>query len=378
MASPVSPEDQSATFVELFFDLVFVFSITQLVGLFHHHLDRVTFTQAILVFWLVWWAWTQFTWALNAADTNHHVVRAGTLVATAIAFFMAVALPDAFHGRAIWFAIPYVLVRAIGLSLYTWVARASCHQLRAVRAFTLLSSIGLAAVLAGGFIGGAMQYWLWGAAVLLDVAAAIAVGRLEGWNLHPAHFSERHGLFVIIALGETLIVAAGGLLGADWTIHLRVVVALAVALSCATWWIYFARIMPELEHALASTKGARQSMMARDVYSLNHFIILCGIVSYAVALEHILSHPADELTGSSRAALGLSVLLFNGGIVAAEWRATRRVLIPRLVLTLIAAPTLAFVPLSAAIALSFGLLTVLLIAITEQRTAVPASVEMAS
>src|SRR5688500_8944320 len=116
--SIVSPEDQKVTFVELFFDLVFVFSVTQVVGLLHDGLSWIAVGQAILVFWLVWWAWTQFTWALNAADTTHHLVALATLAATAVAFFMAVVVPDAFQARALWFAIPYVLVRVIGLALY--------------------------------------------------------------------------------------------------------------------------------------------------------------------------------------------------------------------------------------------------------------------
>jgi len=92
-----SPEDQSVTFVELFFDLVFVFSVTQIVGLLHNGLDWTVVGQAILIFWLVWWTWSQFTWALNAADTTHPLVQLGTLLATAVAFFMAVALPEAFR-----------------------------------------------------------------------------------------------------------------------------------------------------------------------------------------------------------------------------------------------------------------------------------------
>ena len=123
--SIVSPEDQRVTFVELFFDLVFVFSVTQVVGLLHHHLDWTGVGQTILVFWLVWWGWTQFTWALNAADTTHPSVELATLVATAVAFFMAAGIPNAFSGGALWFAIPYVLVRVIGLGLYVRVSWAS-------------------------------------------------------------------------------------------------------------------------------------------------------------------------------------------------------------------------------------------------------------
>src|ERR687892_1420470 len=123
--SLVSPHDQKVTFVELFFDLVFVFAVTQVVRVFHHHPGWGGAAQAVLVFWLVWWAWTQFTWALNAADTTHHLVELGTLLATAVAFFMAVAVPDAFTGGALRFAVPYVVVRVLGLMLYGWVAEAA-------------------------------------------------------------------------------------------------------------------------------------------------------------------------------------------------------------------------------------------------------------
>ena len=208
--SIVAPEEQSVTFVELFFDLVFVFSVTQVASLLHHQLDWTGLGQAVLVFWLVWWGWTQFTWALNAADTTHVTVELATLLATGVAFFMAVAIPRSFGGDAIGFALPYVLVRLIGLGLYArvaWAADPSQHA--AVRTFALMSIGGLAAVMAGAIVGGNTLYWLWGLAILLDIIAAMVAGRAEAWNLHPDHFGERHGLFVIIALGESLIVAGG-------------------------------------------------------------------------------------------------------------------------------------------------------------------------
>jgi low temperature requirement protein LtrA len=226
--SIASPEDQNVTFVELFFDLVFVFSVTQVVGLLHEGITWTIIGQAILVFWLVWWAWTQFTWALNAADTTHSLVEFGTLVATAVAFMMAVALPDAFHGRALWFALTYVLVRLIGLLIYIWVSWADPSQRAAVQQFFLVSLGGLVAVLIGGFTTGLGQYVLWGLAILLDVIAALSGSRAEGWNLHPDHFGERHGLFVIIALGESLIVAAAGVTGAVWDPELVAVAVLMI------------------------------------------------------------------------------------------------------------------------------------------------------
>jgi len=212
--------------------------------------------SALLVCWLVWWAWTQFTWALNAANTDHPRVQLATLVGTAVAFFLAVGIPRALGDDALWFAVPYVAVRVIGLLVYHWVARADPLQRRAVQIFALVSIGGLAAVLAGAVAGGPLLYWCWGLAILLDLLAAGVGGQLEGWNLHPDHFVERHGLIVIIALGETLIVAAAGLVEAPPTGAALATGVLAVAVTCALWWSYFRRARPAFEHALASRQAA--------------------------------------------------------------------------------------------------------------------------
>ena len=366
--SLVSPEDQKVTFIELFFDLVFVFAVTQVVGLLHDGIDAAAVGRAVLVFWLVWWAWTQFTWALNAADTTHQHVELGTLMATAIAFFMAGALPDAFRGRAIAFAIPYVAVRALGLLLYARVAAANPTQHMAVRTFASVSVGGLAAVLVGAFAGGDTQYWLWGMAILLDVIAAAVGGQSEGWDLHPEHFAERHGLFVIIALGESLIVAAGGVTGTAWDRDTVMVAVLAVAITSAFWWTYFTRAKPLLDHALAARRGSAQSMLARDVFSLTHFPMLCGIIAYAVAIEEAVSHPADPLGLATRIALALGVLLFVGGMGIAVWQCTRRVLQPRVLLTTVTAAAIVVISgVHPAVTLAVAFLGATVIAVWEQR-----------
>ena len=335
--SMISPEDQKVTFVELFFDLVFVFSVTQVVGLLHDGLDWIVVGQAILVFWLVWWAWTQFTWALNAADTTHQWVGIGVLIATAVAFFMAVALPDAFHDRALWFALFYVLVRVIGLTLYALAASANPSLRAAVRIFTILSIGGLVAVLIGGFLGGPLQYWFWGLAILLDIVAAAVGGQAEGWNLHPDHFGERHGLFVIIALGETLIVAAGEVTDAPWTGDLLGVATLAVVITCGLWWSYFPRAKPALDRALEASDGAAQASLARDIFSLAHFPMLCGVIAYAVAIEEAVAHPGEALSFEGRVALAVGLALFIGGMAGALWRATNHLLLTRITLTVVTA-----------------------------------------
>lgn len=331
----VSPEDQRPTFVELFFDLVFVFAVTQVVSLLHHGLEWEYIGQAVLVFWLVWWAWTQFTWVLNAADTTHATVELLTLVATGFAFLMAVSLPDAFEDRAIWFAVPYVLVRTIGLALHLWVTWGNPSQRAAVREFAIFSIGGLIAVLIGALVGGTLQYIFWAVTIVADVIAAARSAQSDSWNLHPEHFAERHGLFVIIALGETLIVAAGGVTGVEWTTDLRVVAFLGVAITCALWWSYFTRVKPAVDHAFEHCTGSVQSTLGRDAYSLLHFPMLCGVVAYAVALDESVHHASDPLSLEMRAALAASMVLFVGGMALALWRATKQILIPRLALVAI-------------------------------------------
>jgi low temperature requirement protein LtrA len=332
-----SPHEQKVTFVELFFDLVFVFCVTQIVSLFHDGVTWRAVGEVVLVFWLVWWGWTQFTWALNAADTTHPRVEVATLVATGVAFFLAVGIPFAFHGRSLWFAGTYIAVRVLGLLVYDWVAWGNESQRAAVRTFSLVSVAGLIAVLVGGILGGTAQYIWWGTAIALDLAAAAIGGRAEGWNLHAGHFAERHALFMIIALGESLIVAALSLTDGEWP-AIRVTAAiLSVAIAGAMWWSYFVRNKLELEEALEHREGRDRSMFARDTYSIIHFPMVLGIIAYAATVEHALAHPSDPLSAAGRALLGASMVLFAGSMELALRRAGQGVHVARRVLPILTA-----------------------------------------
>jgi low temperature requirement protein LtrA len=334
--------DQPVSFAELFFDLVFVFAITQVVHLIHGKFDVVHVGQAVLVFWLVWWAWTQYTWALNAANTLHRGIQVAILVATAIAFFMAVSVPEAFGESSLWFAGAYVLVRSIGLVLYLWVTWPDKRMREAVKLFAGLSVTGLIAALIGGMVDGPLQYFLWTLTIALDVMAATIGGRHESWNLHAKHFSERHGLFVIIALGETLIIAAGAVTSDYDKPFMLPVTFLAIAITCALWWIYFYRAKERLEHNMAIRTGSARSRLARDVYSLLHFPLLCGLIIYSYAIEEALKHPDEVMTVAARLALSVGVLVFSIGIALTHWRATGQFLKGRVLITLIIAATTYF------------------------------------
>jgi low temperature requirement protein LtrA len=273
------------------------------------------------------------------------VVRLGTLAATAIAFVMAVSVGDAFEGDGggLWFIVPYILVRILGLALYAKVASAREGQLDAVRGFALLSTFGLSAALIGGFVDPDARVWWWLGACALDMLAAGIAGRFETWHLHTEHFAERHGLIVIIALGESLIVAAAAVAGAERTSDLAVVAFGALAVTCLLWWTYFGWFKDALEARLDALTGASQSLFARDAYSFLHLPLVVGIIGVAVGFEEMVHHPGADLDPEVLGALVVGIALFLFASVAAWVRAYRRLLWARLIVPLLLAAVLSLV-----------------------------------
>jgi low temperature requirement protein LtrA len=317
-------EEQGATFVELFFDLVFVFAVTQVTGVLAHDLTGSGLVRALIIFWLVWWAWTQFTWSLNEADTEHIAVRMITLFATALAFMMAVTVPLLEQPIGWLFPVSYLAVRVVGIGLQWRLASGDAEWLRAVRIWTLSSSVGLVAVIASIFLPPAQRIVALGVAAIADVGAALRAGQSE-WRLFPKHFAERHGLFVIIVLGESLI-AAGVTAGAqEIDAGVLTVTITAVVAACAFWWTYFAWVKDALEEGLAAQPPAHVGRFARDVYSFAHFPLIFGVVGFAVAIEESVAHPKDPLEPGGTAALAIGVALILGGAALALVRAHQRV-----------------------------------------------------
>jgi len=327
----VSPDDQGATFVELFFDLVFVFAVTRVTHQLAHHLSWGAVGATVVVFWLIWWAWTQFTWALNASNTNRHDVRLVTLIATGVAFLMAASVDYAFSDGAAWFAVPYVVVRVLGLGLYLRVGRHDAQIMAGVRAFALASLPGLAAVLFGVFLDPAQRMWVWTGACLFDVGAAWASGRHRTWHLRIEHFAERHALFVIIALGESLIVAGSAIADAPRTGQLLMTGTLAAGATCLLWWTYFGWAKDALEYGIAHTPDDRQVHVARDAFTLGHFPLIFGVVSFAVGIEGLVGS-AGESSPARAYALAAGLVLFVGSTAVALRRATGVLPVPRVVI----------------------------------------------
>ncbi len=335
----LAPEGQGVAFVELFFDLVFVFALTEVTALAVERLDWEGAAKSLLIFWMVWWAWTQWTWALNASNTDHRFLRLTTLVATAVAFLMAASVEQAFEGdRGLWFAVPYVAVRALGMGIYFVVARYDTEQLIAIRRFTIASAPAMLLVIVGGFADADVRGWWWLAAVVLDVAATAVAATFEDLGLRTAHFAERHGLFVIIALGESLIIVGIIVADGERTGEILRVALGAVVVTSLLWWTYFGWLKDALEAHLEREPSDNVVLLARDVYSLLHFLWVGGVIGVAVAFEAMALHPGEHLEPGSMLALGGGLALFVGSGVLAWLRTARRLLWPRLgVLALLSA-----------------------------------------
>lgn len=337
----LSPNEQGADFVELFFDLVFVYAITRITSLTAHDLDMTHVLQSALVFWLIWWAWTQFTWSLNVANTKIAEVRLYVLIATVVAFLMATQVDQAFSSRVIWFVLPYIIIRLIGLVLYIRVTTSPDGKRSAAWVYTLISLTGLIAVLIGALVGPNLRIGLWIAAIVLDLLAASLGANVKALNVLPKHFAERHGLIVIIALGESLIVAAAAITGQEMSQDLMIAGGLAVLITGLLWWSYFAWIHEYIEESFSKKPEIKQTGYARDAYSFLHFPLIGGIIGIAIGFEKILHHPSDLLSQETAMALGIGVILFIASTAASLWRMSNLLLVPRLIILVISSVALA-------------------------------------
>jgi len=359
----ITPHEQGADFVELFFDLVFVYAITRITSLTAHHIDTTHVVQSMFIFWLIWWGWTQFTWTLNAANTRIAEVRMMVLVATGVAFVMASSVGNAFGNGVMWFALPYVIIRVIGIGLYIRVTNISNANRSRIIAFAAPSVIAWIALLIGADADPTQRVWWWIIAIAFDMLSAYFGSRAEGWDLQPKHFAERHSLIVIIALGESLIVAANAVSVQDRSQDLLIVGGLALLVTCLLWWSYFSWINEHLEEHLSKKSGSKQAQLGAVAYSLMHFPLIFGIIGIAVGFEKILTHSNDLLSIPVALTLGGGYLLFVGFTAASVWKTSNLILTPRLLILVVSSIALAF-SVGSPTYMALGIIAVSLILVT--------------
>ena len=332
---PSREEDFTADPAELFFDLSFVFAFSRLVFHLVHHPTLEGFGEFALVFTLIWIAWSNFTWSANAVAGNSRFVRGVFMVATAISLPMAASLEAPFGDGSIVFA---VTVSAI-LTMPILVGAALLDD-DAVRSsnnrYLLFTLAAIVLVLAGGFTGGATQIGLWLAGIVVLVFNTIDGGGGD-WLVRPGHFAERHGLIVIVALGE-VVVAIGApvveTLSEGDGLQGDLVAALTASglLAGLLWWSYFDRPLPALEHRHEQLAAANDSArFARDVYTYTHYLIVGAILVGAAALEEIMLHPSAPLPASFRWMLFIGLSTYLLGVVLSILRAYSALAVERLV-----------------------------------------------
>jgi low temperature requirement protein LtrA len=310
---------QRASTLELFYDLVFVFAITQVSHLLLEHLTWAGAGQALIVLLAVWWSWNYTTWTTNELDTETIPVRLLLLSLMLISLLMAVAIPDAFGGHALLFAGSYVAIQ-VGRHAFLTFAAAGPGTIERDRAGRILTWFVAAGVLwiAGALADGPARTALWLAALAVDYGAPLVLfwvpgrPRLEGatWDVGTQHFAERFGLFIILALGESIVLTGATTSESGLTPVRIVAFVMAFLASAAIWWLYFTSVARLGEHYLEVSED--RTMLARDGYTFLHVVFAAGIILAAVGDELVIAHPTEVLPPQEVAAVaaGPAIYLF--------------------------------------------------------------------
>ena len=327
-------EGERVTPLELFFDLVFVLAITQCTALMSHHPTWEGLAQGLLVLGVLWWAWVGYAWLTSVIDPEEGAVRLVMFGAMAALLLVSLCVPEAFGSLALAFALIYGVVRTAHIALFMLASPEDDGLRHSVLGLAASTAVAVSLLALASLFDGLAQGALWGLALLLDMGGPYFFGT-EGWKLVPAHFAERHGLIVIIALGES-IVAIG--VGAAHTLDLGIGTAavLGVALTAAMWWTYFDVVAIVAGRRLVDAEpGRAQNAMARDSYSYMHLAMVAGIVLVALGLKTTIGHHGEHLHAVAAFALlgGLAIYLL--GHVIFRYRHVKTVSRRRLLLALV-------------------------------------------
>ena len=297
-------EEQRATSLELFYDLVFVFAITQISHLLLEHLTWEGVGQSLVALLAVWWSWNYTTWVTNELDPESTVVRLVLIGLMLASLVMAIAIPKAFGDRALLFAGAYVTIQ-VGRHLFLTFAAAGPGTIERQRAGAILTWFVAAGVLwiAGALADGTARALLWVAALAVDYVAPLVTywipGRThlhgEAWTVQVSHFAERFQLFIIIALGESIVIT--GATTSELELDAPRLAAFGIAFigSAALWWLYFNYAARLAERRLEQAEN--RTGLARDAYTYLHVVLVAGIVVTAVGDELVIAHPGESCPG---------------------------------------------------------------------------------
>jgi low temperature requirement protein LtrA len=286
--------ERRVTPLELFFDLVFVFAFTQVTIVLSDDPTWSGLGHGLLILAALWWAWAAYAWLTNTVDPDVGAVWGAMLVAMAAMFVAALAVPDAFGRHGVVFGIAFLIVNVMHLTLYALAARGDRDLLAAILRIAPTALGGATLIVAAGFTHGGLRPLLWLAALAVGFFGPLLSG-MSGWRVQPAHFVERHGLIVIIAIGESLV--AIGLGARETGLDTGVIVAAVLGLLVATsfWLAYFDFFTIRAQQLLTDRSGPQRIALARDAYTYLHLPMVAGIVLFAFAMKTTLAHVGDEL-----------------------------------------------------------------------------------
>ncbi len=333
---PEQSEDFTADPVELFFDLAYVFAFSQLVALL---LDDPTWDgigQASLIFLLMWLPWSQFTWSANAVPGNQRSVRILFLVATAASVPMAAAVTSALGDGGALFAVPLAIIFLTALGMMViGLDRESAEFGSAIR-YAGPNLLAMLIIVIGGFVGETARITLWVIGIAIFLFATLRAGD-GSWIVRSGHFAERHGLIIIIAMGEVIVALGNSVVkelsdGLDGIASGGVIALVAAgAFAGLLFWSYFDRVGPAFEYRSEQIPPDRRGRFARDVYTYIHAPIVAGIILAAVGFEEMALHPTESTPAAFRFMTAAGFALFFGGIAAGVYRSFQQVAKERLV-----------------------------------------------
>jgi low temperature requirement protein LtrA len=356
---PSVVEEKKVTSLELFFDLVFVFAITQVSRFVSSETTWTRFVEGLAVLAVLWFAWSGYAWLGNTADAEDGDVRVMLLMAMAAMLIVSLAVPHAFGSDGLIFGVGFLAVRLLHIGTYTMVARKQHDPTLASVvgriASTMLPAAGLLVV--AGALNGTARAICWVLALSIDYGGIMLRG-VEGWRIIAGHFAERHGLIIIIALGESIVslgVGAGRIqLGAGIIIGSL----LGITVAAALWWAYFDVVALVGERRLRAAAPSEQAMLARDSYTYLHLPMVAGIVFFAIGVNRTLADFRGHLTAVPATALCGGVALYLLALSSFKRRNIGSFNNPRLVVAAILA---AFAPLAPELSalLALGLVAIL-------------------
>jgi low temperature requirement protein LtrA len=305
--------------LELFFDLVFVLAITECTSLMAHHPSWAGLGQGLLVLGVLWWAWASYAWLTSVIDPEAGAVRLVFFAAMASMLIAAICVPEAFGREALVFALAIGFFRVCHIALFTIASTDSPELRRSTIGLGASTAVAVALLVTASAFDGWGQAAIWVVALALDFGGPYVFGE-EGWQLVPGHFAERHGLIVIIALGESIVEIGTGAAG-DLDFGVGVAAVLGVGVAAALWWVYFDVVALVSARRLAEAEpGPVQNALARDSYTYLHLFLVAGIVLTAFGLEEVLAHTDEHLHWVTAFGLCGGPALYLLGLVAFRYR----------------------------------------------------------